>query len=158
MWIKATLKAMIRSTEPFFKAINTMKVHRKYHPRGPRSAGPQRRRHKKVPQEHLDCDSIPAMTTTLANGISKTLPGRQFDSDSWALMLDDGASACITNDKSDFIELPTKVNRKVRGIRGNANATHRSTIKWHVEDDTGLVHVMIIRGAYLIPEAATRIL
>ena len=27
-----------------------------------------------------------------------------------------------------------------------------------VEDDNGLVHVMVIRGAYLIPEAATRIL
>ena len=73
-------------------------------------------------------------------------------------MLDDGASACITNDKGDFIEPPTKVNRKVRGIKGHAKATHRGTVKWHVEDDTGLVHVMVIRGAYLIPEAATRIL
>ena len=73
-------------------------------------------------------------------------------------MIDDGASACITNDKSDFIEPPKKVNRKVRGIKGHAKATHRVTIKWHVEDDTGLIHVMIIRGAYLIPEAATRIL
>ena len=63
--------------------------------------------------------------------------------------------ACITNDKGDFIETPTRVNRKVRGIKGHAKATHRGTIKWHVEDDTGLVHVMIIRGTYLIPEAAT---
>ena len=88
------------------------------------------------------------MTTTWANGVSKRPPGRQFDSDSLVLMLDNGA----------FIEPPTKVNRKVRGIKGHANATHRSTIKWHVEDDTGLVHIMIIRGAYLIPEAATSIL
>ena len=28
----------------------------------------------------------------------------------------------------------------------------------HVEDDTGLVHVMVIKGAYLIPDAATQIL
>ena len=73
-------------------------------------------------------------------------------------MLDDGASACIINDMGDFIEPPTKVNHKVRGIKGLAKATHRGRIKWHVEDDNGLVHVMIIRGAYLIPEAATRIL
>ena len=73
-------------------------------------------------------------------------------------MLDDGASACITNDKRDFIEPPTPVNRKVRGIKGHTKATYRGTIKWHVEDDTGLVHVMIVKGAYLIPEAATRIL
>ena len=96
------------------------------------------------------------MTTTLANG--ETPPGRQFDSDSRALMLDDDASTCITNDKGGFIEPPTKVNRKVRGIKGHAKATHRGTVKWHVEDDTGLVHVMVIRGVYMIPEAATRIL
>ena len=51
-----------------------------------------------------------------------------------------------------------KVNRKVRGIKRHAKATHRGTLKWYVEDDNGLVHVMVIRGAYLIPEAATRIL
>ena len=73
-------------------------------------------------------------------------------------MLDDGASACITNDKGDFIEPPTKVNRKVRGSKGHAKATHRGMIKWHVENDAGLIHIMIIRGAYLIPEVATWIL
>ena len=73
-------------------------------------------------------------------------------------MLDDGASACITNDKNDFTEPPRGVDRKVKGIKGHAKATHRGTIKWHLEDDNGLVHVMVITGAYLIPEACTRIL
>ena len=81
-----------------------------------------------------------------------------FDSNAEALMLDDGASACITNNKEDFIEPPKYVDRKVKGIKGHANATHRGTIKWHIEDDQGLVHVMIIRGAYLIPDAPTRLL
>ena len=31
-------------------------------------------------------------------------------------------------------------------------------IKWHLKDDNGLVHVMVIKGAYFIPEVATRIL
>ena len=75
-----------------------------------------------------------------------------------SLMLDDGASACITNCMEDFIELPKCIDQKVKGIKGHANATHRGTLKWHVEDDTGLVHVMMIQGAYLIPNAATRIL
>ena len=147
---------MIRSTEPISDAINTLKAHHKYQTIGFQSARPRRRRKKKVPLARLHRDTIPAMTTTWATG--ETPPGRQFDSDSRALMLDDGASACITNDKGDFIEPPTKVNRKVRGNKGHAKATHCSTVKWHVEDDTGLVHVMVIRGAYLIPEAATRIL
>ena len=73
-------------------------------------------------------------------------------------MLDDGASACITNCMDDFIESPKRVDWKVKGIKGHANTTHRGTLKWHVEDDTGLVHVMVIRGAYFIPDAATRIL
>ena len=73
-------------------------------------------------------------------------------------MLDDGASACITNDANDFIEPPKRVDRKVKGIKGHAQATHRGTVKWYIEDDHGLVHVMVITGAYLIPEATTRIL
>ena len=60
--------------------------------------------------------------------------------------------ACITNCMDDFIESPKRVDRKVKGIKGHANATHRGTLKWHVEDDTGLVHVMEIKGAYLIPD------
>ena len=47
---------------------------------------------------------------------------------------------------------------KVKGITGHAHATHRGTIKWHIDDDQGLVHVMIIHVAYLIPDAPTRIL
>ena len=83
---------------------------------------------------------------------------KQFDSDSHALMLDDGALACNTNCMKDFIESPKRVDRKVKGIKGHANITYRGTLKWHIEDDTGLVHVMVIQGAYLIPDAATRIL
>ena len=44
-------------------------------------------------------------------------------------MLDDGASACITNDEEDFIEPPPRVDRTVEGIKGHANATHRGTLK-----------------------------
>ena len=83
---------------------------------------------------------------------------KQFNSDSHALILDDRASACITNCMKDFIESPKHIDWKVQGIKGYANATHCGTLKWHVEDDTGLVHIMVIQGAYLIPDAATRIL
>ena len=41
---------------------------------------------------------------------------------------------------------------------GILSATHRGMIKWHLKDDNGLVHVMVIKGAYFIPEADTRIL
>ena len=46
----------------------------------------------------------------------------------------------------------------VKGLKGHAQATHWGTLKWYIEDDHGLVHVMVITGAYLIPETTTRIL
>ena len=158
MWIKSMLTTMRGCAEPLFNTMTGIKVRRRHQTQGHHSTGPRHRRNKKVPQDRLHHDLIPVMTTTWANGTSNTPPGRQFDSDSRALMLDDGDSACITNDKGDFIKPPTKVNRKARGIKGHNKATYRGMIKWHVEDDTGLVHVMIIRGAYLIPEAAKCIL
>ena len=56
------------------------------------------------------------------------------------------------------MEPPKRVDMKAKGIKGHAKTTHRGMIKWHIEDDQGLVHVTIIRGAYLIPDAPTRIL
>ena len=150
------IKRLRACAEPLVTAIMRLKVRRRQRRQRSQRAGPRRRRYMKVPRDHLLQDSIPVMTTTWEDNVSKPL-GKQFDSDSRTLMIDDGASACITNDKGDFIEPPKKVNRKVRGIKGHAKATHRGTIKWHVEDDTGLTHVMLIKGAYLIPEAATRI-
>ena len=135
------------------KGINNLKVQRRRRP--PRlykfRFRPRRKKHKVVLQAALT-----GMTTTWAQD-NNTSPG-MFDSDSQALMLDDGASACITNDKNDFTEPPRRVDRRVKGIKDHAKATHRGTIKWHLEDDHGLVHVMVITGAHLIPEACTRIL
>ena len=50
------------------------------------------------------------------------------------------------------------MDHKVKGIKGHAKATNQGMIKWHLEDNNGLVHVMVITGAYFIPEASTRIL
>ena len=73
-------------------------------------------------------------------------------------MVDDGASACITNDKNDFIGTPKTISRKVNGINGQAKATHRGTVRWLIEDDKGMTYVSTINGAYLVPTASTRIL
>ena len=156
LWIKYFLKALNRCTPTVMKLINNIKVTRKYRPPGHRYSG-HCYRHKKI-RRGLH-SAINSMTTTWVNEWTKTPSlGKQFDSDSRALMLNDGASACITNDKEDFVEPPKHVDRKVKGTKGHAKATHQGTIKWHLEDNNGLVHVMVIKGAYFIPEAATRIL
>ena len=142
-----------RCYENIEASINNLKVRRRYHP--PRHRYTRRRPRRKKARCFLHTN-LTGMTTTWANG--QSAPSRSFDSDAQRLMLDDGASACITNDIKDFTESPKRVDRKVKGIKGHARATHRGTVKWYIEDDHGLVHVMLITGAYLIPEATTRIL
>ena len=134
MWIKLMLKTMCLCTDLFFNKISNMRVRRKSHAQGPRIAGPRHCWYKKVLRDCLLHDPIPIMTMTWEDGVSKMSLGRQFDSDSHTLMIDDGASACITNDKGDITEPPTKVNRKVRGIKEHAKATHCGTIKWYVTE------------------------
>ena len=80
------------------------------------------------------------------------------NSDSQTLMVDDGASACITNDKNDFIGMPKSISRKVNGINGQAQETHRGTVRWLIEDDESVTHVFTITGACLVHKASTRIL
>ena len=147
------LKVINDGINTITKGIHNMKVLRRR-----RQLGLYNYRFRPRPKKYKSSlhASLTGMTTTWAQD-SNASPG-MFDSDSRALMLDDGALACITNDKNDFTEPPRWVDRKVKGIKGHAKATHRGTIKWHLEDDNGLVHVMAITGAYLIPEACTRIL
>ena len=111
---------------------------------------PKRKKGKYTPHTPLT-----SMATTWSR---EQIAKARFDSDAQSLMLDDGASACITNDINDFIHPPQKVDKMVKGIKGHAQATHRGTVKWYIEDDHGLVHVMIITGTYLIHETTTRIL
>ena len=142
-----------KCTSTIVAQIDNIKARRRYQTQGFQYNSHRRRRKKR---KLILPTSITSMMTTWEN---RSAPSQGiFDSDAQALMLDDGASACITNDKDDFTEPPKRVDKKVKGIKGHAHATHRGTIKWHIEDDRGLVHVMIIRGAYLIPEAPTRIL
>ena len=133
--------------------IDNIKVRRHYRTPGLQYNCFRHRRKKRKPVRQT---SLTGMTMTWDSRTSQAQG--VFDSDAQPLMLDDGASACITNDMADFIEPPKRVDKKVKGIKGHAHATHRGTIKWHIEDDRGLVHVMIIRGTYLIPDTPTRIL
>ena len=153
LWIKSLIKAMMSAMT---KIITNLRVLRRYQPQCHRICGCHYRRKK---LRHVPFTAATCMTSTWPNGWTRPQAcNKKFDLDSQTLMLDDGTSACITNCMDDFIEPPKCVDRKVKGIKGHAKATHRGTLKWHVEDDSGLVHIMVIQGAFLIPDAATRIL
>ena len=142
-----------QGTTIIVERINNMKVWWRFRPLKLRYSGyrPKCKKGKYVPNVAITC-----MTTRWSN--DRLAQPSTFDSDAQTLMLDDGASACITNDTHDFIEPPKRVDKKVKGIKGHAQATQRGTLKWYIEDDHGLVHVLVITGAYLIPETPTRIL
>ena len=60
--------------------------------------------------EHVLSVTLTGMTTTWSN--DRIAPSGSFDSDAQTLMLDDGASACITNDANDFIEHPKGLTKR----------------------------------------------
>ena len=128
LWIKAFNTAFDLFDAGVEKMIMNIKVRRRYQPRKPRTCG-RRTRQKK--QRQVSLTQVTNMTSTWSNpGASTRTPARQFDLDSQDLMLDDGSSACITNCKDDFVEPPKRVDRKVKGIKGHADTTRRSTLKW----------------------------
>ena len=80
-----------------------------------------------------------------------------FNSDSMPIMVDDGASACITNTMEDFVGKTQCINQKVNGIAGNAQATCQGMVHWQIEDDDGVQHTLKIKGCYYIETIPTRI-
>ena len=74
------------------------------------------------------------------------------------LMIDDGAPSCITNDLKDFVGRSRHINQQIKGIAGHAQATHRGTVQWKIEDDTGKVHSININGTYYMAGMPNRIL
>ena len=65
-----------------------------------------------------------------------------------SLMINNGASACITNNLTDFIGRAHRINQRVKGIAGHAQAMHKGTVQWRIEDDTGKVHLIHIKDTY----------
>ena len=81
-----------------------------------------------------------------------------FDSDSSPLLIDKGTSASITTTSADFIDNPKLVRTKVNRISGNTVAMMKRTVRWKLEDDSGLVHASVLKNTYLIPGASTCVL
>ena len=74
------------------------------------------------------------------------------------LMIDDGALACITNNLADFVGKACHINQWIKGIAGHAQATHKGTVRWKLDDDTGRVHSIHIKYAYYMADVPNQIL
>ena len=99
------LNVMNQFAMAIMKSISNMKVQRQYRPSRLHYS---RHRHRHKKGKPILNATLTGMTTTWAN--DRMASSGMFDSDSQALMLDDGALACITNNKDDFIELSKRVD------------------------------------------------
>ena len=77
----------------------------------------------------------------------------RFDSDSRPWLIDNCLTACISNNKSDFVGKLHTVNTQVKGIGGPMMVTLRGTLKWSIEDDQGATHTFLIPDSYYAPSS-----
>ena len=82
-----------------------------------------------------------------------------FDSDSYPIKVDNCASKSISPFLDDFIGPVEDVHRvRVKGIGGSVSGIKRGTLKWHIEDDQGKVHTLLLPGSYFVPGSPSRLL
>ena len=81
-----------------------------------------------------------------------------FNSDSVVIHVDNCASRCITNDRTDFIKTPKQVVGRVKGMgSNNVSVQGIGTIKWVIDDDNGRKHEFLIPGSLYIPDSPARL-
>ena len=100
---KGLVKVLDHGATIITECINNMKIKRRSRPLKLRYSG---YRPKCKNGTHALCAPLTGMATTWSR--EQIAPSGTFDSDAQTLMLDDGASACITNDINDFIQAPQK--------------------------------------------------
>jgi hypothetical protein len=81
-----------------------------------------------------------------------------FDSDSFDILVDGGATSCISNSLSDFVKPPTASTVRVKGFNGTTSSTRVGTVLWHILDDSGHRRSLRIRHTYYVPACPMRIL
>lgn len=107
-----------------------------------------------VPPDPPPADPDPAFAEenntllALATTNSSNVRPATYDTDSVPIKIDNCCSACITNNWSEFAEPPKPISAFISGIGGPVQCTHKGTIRWTFEDDTGRPHTFLIPNSY----------
>jgi hypothetical protein len=81
-----------------------------------------------------------------------------FDSDSFDILVDGGATASISNCLGDFIRPPTTTDIRIKGFNGTYSAARIGTVRWPILDDQGVKHVLQIPDTYFVASCPMRLL
>src|SRR5688572_28782212 len=81
-----------------------------------------------------------------------------FDTDAYLLLVDNGATACISNKTSSFISPLIPTHKRMKGIAGKVGNLSIGTIRWRIKDNEGVSHNILIPNSYYIRGAPTRLL
>ena len=81
-----------------------------------------------------------------------------FDSDSFDVLVDGGATSCISNSLSDFVKPPKASPVRVKGFNGTTSPTRVGTVAWNLLDDSGHKRTLRIQNTYYVPACPLRIL
>ena len=94
--------------------------------------------------------AVMAMSTHQPYNVSESIA---FDTDSQLVGIDDCCSACITHVCEDMPGELIPCHQSIKGFGGSKlwNVWH-DTIKWSIDDDTGVKHTLIIPNSYYIPQ------
>ncbi len=76
-----------------------------------------------------------------------------FDSDSFPITVDNGASYSISNDLKEFVTPPTKIGPKIQGFASSCTTSLIGTVKWHIQCDDGIVNTIILPNTSYVPQA-----
>jgi hypothetical protein len=81
-----------------------------------------------------------------------------FDSDSFDILVDGGATASIYNCLENFIQPPITTNIRIKGFNGTYSAARIGTIRWPILDNEGDKHVLQIPDTHFVASCPMRLL
>jgi hypothetical protein len=81
-----------------------------------------------------------------------------FDSDSFDILVDGSASACISNKLADFVKPPTTSSIRVKGFNGTTSSTKVGTVRWSILADSGQQRTLEVHNTYYVPACPIHLL
>ena len=123
--------------------------------------GPRLFKRKRMNIARVMCTAYVAYTMLMAEALQAQSgqPNQvSFDSDAFALYVDNGATTSISNRIEDFKGPVQPINRELDGVESKMRGLSIGTIKWNIDDDDAKMHTFRLPGSIYAPQVGKRLL